>query len=803
MGFARTLWWLGSHFLNSFLGIGERDRVVACILAFTAGVWLLQQQAGLPALSAWFALLVLLLVVWRLRGKVRRWVLLAAWAGGGFLWAASFAHLRLADELPLHWEGVDVRVVGVVAALPAAGERGRRFPFDIEQVLTPGAQVPRHIQLFWASDTHVGSNGPLPEARAGERWRFTVRLKRPHGNVNPHGFDLEVWALERNLRAFGQVVGEGDAVRLAAAVMRPAYFVEAARQAVAERCDGVLAGQPYGGIIKALVIGEQGAISAAQWRVFQRTGVSHLMSISGLHVTMLASLAFFLVSGVWRRVPPLAVRVPSARGGVLFGLAAAFGYAWLSGFGVPTQRTVYMLAVVALALWLGRAGQPVRVLALALLVVLLVDPWAILSPGLWLSFGAVAAIFYAAGGRVGRPGWLRGWVTTQMAVTLGLIPALLVLFQQVSLISPLANALAIPVVSLLVTPLALCGALLPFDGILLAAHQIMAWCMAALELFSRLPGAVWTQHAPPAWTLLPALGGVVWMLAPRGFPGRWMGALLLLPMLLVTPPGPPPGALWLSVLDVGQGLAVLARTERHALLFDTGPRYSADSDAGSRIVVPYLRGIGVRRLDGLIVSHDDSDHSGGAAAVLDALEVGWLASALPDGHPLRAAARQDVLCHVGQQWEWDGVRFAMLHPTLESHADPRVRDNDRGCTLKISAPYGSVLLPADIEARAEREVVARAESNLRAEVLVAAHHGSKSSSTPAFVAAVQPDTVVFASGYRNRFGHPHTDVVTRFRERGTTILRSDWDGALEFRFEAAGRSLTAWRKAEPRYWRRP
>lgn len=773
------------------------------ILAFAAGIWLLQQQAALPGVIWWLVLAPLAWAALRCPdGLGRRLLLAAGWCGGGFLWAATFAQVRLADELPRHWEGADVRVIGVVAALPSATERGWRFTFDVEKVLTPGAVIPLHIQLSWYDEGLTGKDAPVlpPVIHAGERWRLMVRLKRPHGTANPHGFDFEAWALERNLRALGYVRGDGDNLRLAARVWRPAYLVEAAREAVARRFDAVLGERPYAGVLKALAVGEQNAISPSQWQVFQRTGVTHLMSISGIHVTMLAGLAFALVQALWRRSPMLALRLPARKAAVLAGLAAALGYAWLSGNGVPTQRTLYMLAVIAAALWLGRIAQPTRVLAAALLVVLLFDPWAVLSPGLWLSFGAVAAIFLVSVGRLHRPHWLREWGLTQWAVTLGLAPALLLLFQQVSLISPVANAFAIPVVSLLVTPLTLLGALLPVDVVLLAAHQAMAWCMWALEGLSRLPDAVWEQHAPPSWTVAAALAGVFWLLLPRGFPARWLGCLAVLPLFLVAPAGPLAGELWLTVLDVGQGLAVLVRTQHHALLFDAGPRYTSDSDAGSRIVVPYLRAAGVKRLDGLVVSHDDSDHNGGAGAVLQALPVDWLASSLPGGHPLRAVVRRDLRCYAGQAWEWDGVRFTVLNPSLQSYGIVRIKDNDRGCTLKISSRYGSVLLPADIEAKVERELLAQGVA-LRAEVLVAGHHGSKTSSTEEFVAAVRPDTVVFTAGYRNRFGHPHPEVVARFRAHRATLRRSDRDGALDFRFGEGGVAVTAWREQEIRYWR--
>lgn len=775
------------------------------IIAFGAGVWLLQQQAVLPGLFwAWLVPpSMLLLHGLRARPVAFRLLLYGFCFGAGFFWAAAFAHLRMAESLPAAWEGRDVRIVGVIAGLPVANERGLRFEFDVERVDTPGARIPPHIQLSWF-DGGFGRPAafPVPALHPGERWALTVRLKRPHGNANPYGFDYEAWLLERNLRATGYVREGAENRRVAERVYRPGYLIEAARDAASGKLARILGERPYGGVLKALAIGEQSAISPPQWQVFLRTGVNHLMSISGLHVTLVSGLVFSLAYWLWRRSPALSLRLPARKAAVVAGVAAALAYALLSGFSVPTQRTLYMLAVVAVALWMNRAGAAFSVLGLALLVVLLLDPWAVNAPGFWLSFGAVAVILLAGAGRIGRPHWLAEWGRVQWAVTLGLIPALLAMFQQISLISPLANAVAIPLVSLVVTPLTLLGTVLPFDFLLLAAHWVMAWCMAFLEWLAAFPAGMWQQHGPLPWTVSVALLGVVWLLLPRGFPARWLGVLWLAPLFLVAPPRPGAGELWLTVLDVGQGLATVARTRHHALLYDAGPRYGGDADAGSRIVVPYLRGMGVSRLDGMVISHDDIDHSGGAVSVLQAMPVAWTLSSLPEGSPMLAGVAGPLRCHAGQHWEWDGVRFEMLHPTLESYAFS-LKDNDRSCVLKISSPAGNVLLPADIERLSESDLLERAPSALSARVLVVPHHGSRTSSTDAFVRAVHPELAIFTVGYRNRFGHPKEEIVARYRASGADTLRTDSSGALEVRLDAGGMSLQGWREIRRRYWQAP
>src|SRR6266581_7522461 len=591
-------------------------------LGFTLGVWLLQHQPELPG-AGWLALYFTLAAVAaigfskRISPAVAASATFIGFAALGFAWAAVLAQLRLSDRLDPELEGRDVVVTGVVAGLPQTFERGVRFDFDVE---SPETGVPRRIVLSsYSGFAQDDSQGVLP-VRAGERWRFAVRLRRPHGGANPHGFDYEAWLLERGIRATGYVRmpsrrgADERAVpeRLAALVPRPRYWIEGLREAAREKIRGALPERPYAGILIALAIGDQNAIDPKQWQLFARTGVSHLMSISGLHVTMVAGLLAMFVSWCWRRSETLALALPAQKAAALAGFLAAFAYCLVSGFAVPAQRTLYMVGVVAAALWLGRATSASRVLAAALLIVLALDPWAVLSPGFWLSFAAVAVIFYVATGRSVQPHWLAQWGRVQWAVTVGLAPLLLVLFQQVSLVSPIANAVAIPLVSFVITPLALAGAVLPLDWPLELGHVILEVLMAVLDWLAALPSAVWHQHAPVPWTVPLALAGIAWLLLPRGFPARALGGLLMLPLFAASPPGPRSGELWITVLDVGQGLVVLARTEKHALLYDAGPAFNAAADSGSRVIVPYLRGEGIAALDALVVSHDDRDHSGAA-----------------------------------------------------------------------------------------------------------------------------------------------------------------------------------------------
>ncbi|MFN0164569.1 MAG: DNA internalization-related competence protein ComEC/Rec2 [Burkholderiales bacterium] len=723
----------------------------------------------------------------------------------GFIWATGMAQWRLADRLDPAWEGRDIDLVGVVASLPQVQERGVRFEFAVEHVQTPGAVVPKRILLGWYAPGTAEDPAALPPVKAGQRRALRVRLKLPHGSANPHGFDYEAWLLERGIRATGLVRPPRDTrsgtdpTLLAPFVTAPGTLIDAAREGIRERMQATLEGAAHGGVLIALAIGDQRAIDSDDWKTFMRTGVGHLMSISGLHVTMIGSLAGWLVATLWRRFARLALALPAQRAGIAAGFAAAFAYCLLAGFAVPAQRTLYMLAVAAWALWRGWFGAPTRVLAIALVLVCIIDPWAPLAPGFWLSFGAVALLLLAALPNERRH-WLARAASAQVAVTLGLVPLTLALFQQVSLAGPLANAIAIPVVSFIVTPLALVAALLPVPGIATHAHEILVLLMLPLEALSALDWAIWQRGAAPMWTILLAVAGALWCLIPWWWHWRVLGLVWMLPLLVYPTARPAPGDLWLTVLDVGQGLAVVARTTHHTLLFDTGPRYTPEADSGNRIVVPYLRGEGIVRLEGMIVSHDDNDHSGGAISTMQAVVPDWLASPLPDDHPVAAVAPARRRCLAGDIWQWDGVSFEFLHPSVQDYARlGKISDNSRSCVLRITAHGRSALLPADIERDVETRLATDPE-RIKSTVLVVPHHGSRSSSTPDFISAVAPEIAIVAAGYRNRFRHPAPEVVERYAARGTRLLRTDQGGAVRVDFTNDGIATRTWREERPRYW---
>lgn len=762
--------------------------MVTGTLAFLLGIVIFQWQADIPPAPWLILVLPLLLLPWWLPRAWQPSVRLAALTAMGFLWAWFHAVLVLGPSLPAALEGEDLVLEGVIATLPEADGRRSRFVFATERLFHRGDALPPpgRVRLAWYQ--------PYPVLEAGQRWRLQVRLKQPHGLANPGTFDYEGWLYQQRIRATGYV-RPGNATRLLAADSGE-FPLQRLRQRLHAQLRAAVGEHPLGGLVAALALGERQDIGREQWLRLRATGTNHLVAISGLHIGIVAGLALFLVRRLW----PWSLYLPAPKAAALAALVAAALYAALAGFSIPTQRALIMVAVAMLALLGQRALRPARVLAVALLAVLLLDPLAVLSPGFWLSFGAVALILYGMGGRLGSSGWWWRWGRVQALVALGLAPWLAVWFQHVPLIGALANLLAVPWVSLLVVPLVLLGT------VLLALWPAAAAALLSLALFGLdvlwwwlewcgdlLPPR-WSVLAAVPWTLLPALIGLAWLLAPRGWPARWLGLIWLLPLLLVRPAGPTVGEAVVTVLDVGQGLAVLVRTADHTLLYDTGPAYGPESDAGEMVLLPVLHYFGITRLDALILSHGDGDHAGGAGAVFQGLEVRRFLSGAQAALPWRG----HELCVRGQQWEWDGVRFEILFPApVEGHGG---RGNDGSCVLRIATPHGALLLAGDIEAAAEQALLAAVPGQLAADVLVAPHHGSKTSSTAPFVTAVAARHVLFSVGYRNRWGFPHPAVVARYRVTGADLYDTARHGALTVRLGSTGVQVESWRQRVRRYW---
>jgi competence protein ComEC len=794
-----------------------------CCLGFPVGTAVQVLQAGLW--PAWGSASLLLagavsFAVAFMAGRAKPGTRRLAAGAGIAAFAFGLCGLRalwyLGSALDPALEGRDLVVTGTVAAMPQPGEIATRLRLDVEIAEAEGRPVtlPPRIELSWyqgtlwsagPDGTPVGALQRTADWRAGDRWRLQVRLRAPHGARNPHGFDYELLMWERGVQATGYVrAGAHDLApqRLARGWRHP---VERARQAVREAIFARVADRARAGVVAALAMGDQGAVERADWELFRATGVAHLLSVSGLHVTMFAWLAGAFVRAAWRRLAwrgtPASLWCPAQHAGLVGGVVLAGAYAMFSGWGVPAQRTLLMLATVGLLRLSGRAWPWPLVWALACSVVLVMDPWALLQPGFWLSFVAVGVLFATDAGRA-RPaaaglarhaaGAFVRMLREQWIVTLALAPLTLLLFQQVSLVGLLANLLAIPWVTLVLTPLALLGVLWPalWDLAALAVGGLAA----VLGVMARWPLATFSAAAVPLAVGAAAVLGAVLLVLRAPGALRLVGLPLLLPALWWQPPRPPHGSFELLAADIGQGNAVLVRTARHSLLYDTGPRYGQDSDAGHRVLVPLLRALD-ERLDTVVVSHVDSDHSGGAQAVLTMQPQAALLASLPADHTLRGL-RPGAPCAAGQGWEWDGVVFTVLHPPPGNA--PSAKANADSCVLHIAGSGRAALLAGDIEQPQEARLVA-AGALLRADVLLVPHHGSKTSSSAAFLAHVAPRIALVQAGYRNRFGHPAAEVVQRIEAHGATVVDSARCGAITWQSQAPDR-LHCERMQQPRYW---
>jgi competence protein ComEC len=753
-------------------------------LAFLFGIWLLQQQADLPD-STWGWALLLVIPAGLL---LKPYWHLPAWLVAGYLWSLVVAAPVLNQTLPAELEGQDLLVEGRVISLPVSRKHRVRFEFDIQQAKFKGKLVslPDRVRLSWY--------GKPPVLVPGESWRLRIRLKRPHGFMNPGGFDYEAWLFQHRIRATGYVRNDAVNRRVTAA---QGYLVQRWRLRIREHLRTVLPAATAG-MMLALVTGDRSAITPAQWRVMRRTGTTHLMAISGLHIGLVAGLAFFAGQALWRFSRRGLLWLPAPKAGAILALVAAVMYAALAGFSIPTQRALIMVAVVMLALLSSRPVSPSRILALALLLVLILDPLAVLAAGFWLSFGAVAIIFYGLAGRLGKLSRWQQAIRVQWGIAFGLFPLLILFFQQISLVAPLANLVAVPVVGLLVVPLALLGTFLLVPtpvvgtGLLNFASAMLGIVFQGLERLGESPFAQVNIANSSPLTVLLAGCGVLLILLPRGMSGRWLGVILLLPLLLADPPQPAEGEAWLTLLDVGQGLSAVVQTRHHTLVFDTGPRFDENFDAGRAVVVPFLRHAGVSKIDMLILSHGDSDHVGGADSLLATYPVRRILSSVSDTLPDQPVEQ----CQRGQQMVWEGVRIRVLHPEMI----PARLHNDASCVLQVTAGDQTLLLTGDIEKPAELALLRQIPEQLAATVLVAPHHGSNTSSTAAFIRAVAPDLVLFPVGYRNRYHFPDSRVLARYDTPGVAHLDTAGSGAIRVRLGRGDLSPRPYRLTAQRYW---
>lgn len=744
------------------------------------GILLLFEQSELPS-PYWAAgLLPLVLVSHRVR-----WLRPLLWLLVGYIWAAVVSEGRLEVSLPGHVEGQDLAVTGTVVGVPQRrGERSIRFRLQIDAARFGDQDIdfPGLVRLNW----YIGD---AIKIHPGERWQLLVRLKQPHGFLNPGGFDWERWLFQQGIRATGYVrkstlnrrLGDGSA---SVDQLRQKILMWMKRQDPSERS----------GVLTALAVGDRHQMTPEIWELFRKTGTNHLMAISGLHVGMVSALLFFLFRWGWSLVPRLLLYLPAQQAGAVGGLLGALGYAMLAGFSIPTQRALVMVSVVLVALLLRRSIHPWNLFFMAMALLLLWDPLVVLSAGFWLSFSAVGLILFGVDRSKNKPWWRIAW-NIQWVLLIGLLPLLLFLFRQGSMVAPFANLIAVPWVSMVVVPLDLMAVLLfslqapGAEWLLQMASLAMALLLPMLQWMATLEISLLQLHQPPLWVVLSASVGALVMMATSLKKRGWMGILLYLPLFLVGPPRPEPGEAVVTVLDVGQGLSVVVEGREQVMVYDTGDRFSDRFDAGSAVVVPFLQSKGWREVDLLVVGHGDRDHIGGVDALLEALPVNERISSVPD------RVDDAVSCQSGMSWQWGGVMLKVIHPQYPEQFE----GNDGSCVIRVESANGdSVLLTGDIERTAEQSML-KQEFDLQVSGVVVPHHGSATSSSEAWLDRVNPQWAIFPLGYRNRFQFPKEEVVERYRKRNIPYWVTARDGAVEIRL---GKEIfpNGWRPRNKRIW---
>lgn len=780
------------------------SRLPIYAIAFLAGTYIL---FTLPSLDVAWSLVGVLPAILVLLFVMKNWRLAALFFIVGFVWAGLVTAQQLAKSLPQELAGQIITVDGYIEGLPEREGRVVRFNLNVfRSDSANGKQVKGRIRV---SDYRRQSINPQP----GEAWRLLLRVKPVHGFANPAGFDYEKWLFNHRIIATAYIrkpktgdIKDNRVNHRLPELDHPAY-IDHFRLDIARQVNKSLTASPLRGIITALATGDRRAISAQQWLVLQKTGTSHLMAISGLHVGMVAGIAFFLFRFIWSSIPGLVLRFPAHKAAALAALLFALFYSLMAGFSLPTQRALLMLTVLSMALISDRHVRALDILSLTLLVVLVVDPLAVLSAGFWLSFSAVAMILYTVLFRQRKQSWAEKRtfkaMRLQWKLSLMMAPASLLFFQQIPLAGPFANIVAIPVVALLIVPLVLLASLsflilghgFVEQNLYQLANYLLQQLWALLEIMATTAETVKFSPELSIVAFAGLLFSVLIVLLPAGLQVRKLALIGLLAFFYPLHEEIPHGEFKMILLDVGQGLSAIIKTGQHSLLFDTGARFSKKFNAGDAVIIPVLKSLSINKLDTLLVSHGDNDHSGGSEAVLAGIDVQQLMSNedISNGKP---TAHDVIPCVAGKQWLWEGVSFKIMHPQEATVA----AGNNASCVLLVQSEYGSLLLPADIEKEAELEIISRYPGILKSSILVAPHHGSKTSSSDVFLDAVTPQLILIPAGWMNRYHHPSKAVISRLAERGIAHISTGECGAIEVMFEQEGISVETFRQKNRKIW---
>ncbi len=758
--------------------------MLAGTLAFAAGIYCLLQFSIEP--NSWVFLILPILFILSRYFSGSRFLLFFCF---GFCWTLLRIGSDVSQSLNPDLESKVVQLTGSVTSLPVIYDDHVQFLFDVNDIVDNQKKhfmSPGIIRLNWYKSKAI----PAP----GETWSLSAKLKRPYSFMNPGGFDYETWMMRQRIKATGYVKKSKSNQMLKES---NGHFMQRLRYKLSQEIKNKI-DKPLLGLVLALSLGDRSQLDLNQWRILTNTGTNHLIAISGLHLGLIAGLIYFLTRTIWRQFYFATQFIPAPIIASILAFVGAFFYAALAGFSLPTQRALIMIAVFLLGLLSSRRLLVSNVVCIAVVLILLLDPFSMLAADFWLSFTAVILILYITRYRNSNQHPLRRWLRLQCLLSLALSPFLIFWFKQFPLYSMFANLFAIPLIGFIVVPLVLLAMilLLPFprsaEFIYDFVDKVSNLHWSCLEFLSQQYNAIIPIAIFHKSSLFLAIIGIVILLMPKGLPGRWLGMVFVLPLLFPIKTNLKPGEFKFSLLDVGQGLSAVIQTRHNTLVYDTGARFSERFNIGDAVIKPYLREKGITRLSMLIVSHGDNDHIGGAYTIIEQFKIDKILSSVPEKLPASYAER----CHAGQKWLWDGVEFEVLHPSIESD----FTGNNASCVLKISSQQGSVLLTGDIEQAAEESLINNMPEQIKADILLAPHHGSKTSSSNGFITTIAPKYAVISAGYRNRFGFPKQDIMSRYEAHGVETLVTYMAGEISMKFSTVGLKIEQFRSKNRRFW---